>query len=261
MAKIDKAIKDIHTADNTSERNNSVHPVSWLLVTIIYIIAVVSFQKYNIAGLAGMVLYILIQCMWHEISITDMIKRIWPVFLLTVLVGIANPLFDRTVSAGVLSMATLILKGIFCVTASYILFTHMGIRQICYALRILHFPKELVTILLLMHRYLIVLLKELERMQLAYKLRAPGQRGLHIKTWGSFVGLLLLRSIDRAGEVYDSMQLRGFNGTFQVFPERYNMVRSVAYAAVWCIAILALRIFPVFEMMEAAIWRILNLGV
>lgn len=248
MTKLDQAVKEIHIADNADGGCSGIHPISWLFVTIIYIMAVVSFQKYNITGLAGMVLYILIQCIWHEISISAMIKRIWPVFLLTGLMGLANPLLDRTVSAGLLSMTTLILKGMFCVMASYILVTQTGVRQICYALHLLHLPKEIVTVLLLMHRYLIVLLKELERMQLAYKLRAPGQKGLHFKTWGSFAGLLLLRSIDRAGEVYESMQLRGFHGTFRTSSDRYNPVRSIIYAAAWGIVILALRLFPVFEM-------------
>ncbi len=258
MVKLNRAIKDIHITDNADDGKKGVHPISWLLVTIVYIIAVVSFSKYNIIGLAGMVLYILIQCIWYEISVTGMIKRIWPVFLFTVLLGIANPFFDRTVSAGVLSMATLVLKGIFCVAASYILVVQTGIRQICYALHIMRLPKEIVTVLLLMHRYLIVLLKELERMQLAYKLRAPGHRGLHFRTWGSFVGLLLLRSMDRAGEVYESMKLRGFNGTFQMFSGKYSHIGSIVYLIVWGAAILTMRLFPIFKMAEVAIWQILR---
>ena len=48
----------------------------------------------------------------------------------------------------------------------------------------------------------------------AYHLRAPGQKGIHISAWGSFLGQLLLRSMDRAQELYSSMQLRGFQGDF-----------------------------------------------
>ena len=48
----------------------------------------------------------------------------------------------------------------------------------------------------------------------AYKLRAPGQKGIHISAWGSFLGQLLLRSMDRAQELYGSMLLRGFQGEF-----------------------------------------------
>ena len=48
----------------------------------------------------------------------------------------------------------------------------------------------------------------------SYALRAPGQKGIHFSAWGSFLGQLLLRSMDRAEELYSSMRLRGFRGEF-----------------------------------------------
>lgn len=260
MTKLEQAVKNIHAADNTDNDNDSekggIHPLSRLLVTFCYVLVVVSFHKYDLTGLAGMVLYILIQCIWYEISIAGMMRYIFPVLLLTGMIGIANPFFDRTaffsvgnvaVTGGLLSMAVLMIKGMLCVMASYILVIRTGIRQICYSLRLLRVPEELVTVLLLMHRYLMVLIKETERMQQAYKLRAPGKRGLPIKTWGSFVGLLLLRSIDRAGEIYESMQLRGYHGVIQGAGRRYDMAASFTCTAAWGIAILALRFIPVFQ--------------
>lgn len=233
-----------------------IHPLSRLLVTFWYILAVVSFPKYDWPGLAGMILYILIQCTWYEVPWKDMLRRIWPVFFLTGMVGIANPLFDREVyvaaeyvviTNGMVSMAVLMLKGIFCVMASYILVSCIGIQQICYALQCLHLPAELIAILLLIHRYFILLMHEAECMKQAYQLRAPGQKGLHFTAWGSFVGLLLLRSIDRAEDVYESMLLRGFHGRIGAPPYESNRGSSIAYVFIWGAAILMLRIFPVFQ--------------
>ncbi|MBQ1407612.1 MAG: hypothetical protein IIY88_05715 [Eubacterium sp.] len=48
----------------------------------------------------------------------------------------------------------------------------------------------------------------------AYHLRAPGQKGIHFSAWGSFLGQLLLRSMDRAQELYSSMLLRGYHEHF-----------------------------------------------
>ena len=42
----------------------------------------------------------------------------------------------------------------------------------------------------------------------AYALRAPGEKGIHFRAWGSLLGQLLLRSVDRAQLVYESMLLR-----------------------------------------------------
>ena len=111
-------------------------------------------------------------------------------------------------------MITLMLKGIYCLMASFLLMATTSIDALCAALRQLHLPPMIVTLLLLTYRYVSVLTEELAVMTDAYHLRAPGQKGIHISAWGSFLGQLLLRSMDRAGELYSSMQLRGYNGQF-----------------------------------------------
>ncbi len=258
MNKLRQVSRDIHRADDADNSfivKGAVHPLSHVLVTFMYILLVVSFPSYDLAGLAGMVLYLLAHIIWHEISVGTMFRRIWPILLLTGAVGIANPLMDREVCVmlgdaivtyGMLSMVTLMVKGIFCVAASYILAVTAGIGQICYALRLLHIPEEIVTVIMLMHRYLMVLIKEVERMQQAYRLRAPNQKGLRFKAWGSFVGLLLLRSMDRAEEVYESMKLRGFQGKVQHSVGKSSKGKSILYVLLWGMAFLVLRMFPVF---------------
>ncbi len=86
--------------------------------------------------------------------------------------------------------------------------------SLCRALRGLHVPGMLVTLLLLTYRYVAVMMEEVSVMTTAYRLRAPGQKGVHYKAWGSFLGQLLLRSMDKAEELYSSMRLRGFSGEF-----------------------------------------------
>ena len=80
-------------------------------------------------------------------------------------------------------MATLMLKGVFAVLASYLLILTTSMESICYALRLLHVPKIMVTMVLLIYRYVIVLLKEAERISQAYSLRAPAQKGIHYRAW------------------------------------------------------------------------------
>ena len=129
-------------------------------------------------------------------------------------------------------MVTLMLKGVFSLMASFLLIATTSIDSLCAALRKLHVPGLLVTLLLLTYRYISLMLEEVSVMTQAYRLRAPGQKGLHISAWGSFLGQLLLRSVDRGEELYSSMVLRGFHGEFhyaQVPPCRLS---SVVYAAV-----------------------------
>ena len=68
----------------------------------------------------------------------------------------------------------------------------------------------------------------------AYHLRAPGQKGIHISAWGSFLGQALLRSMDRAQELYSSMLLRGYEGEFRYAKTAPFGAKDAAYTL--CVA-------------------------
>ena len=114
-------------------------------------------------------------------------------------------------------------------------------------MRRLHVPGMLVTLLLLTYRYVGVMTEELAVMTDAYHLRAPGQKGIHISAWGSFLGQLLLRSMDRAQELYSSMLLRGYHDHFHYAPVGVFTLRDGAYILA-CVTLLALlRFAPVAQ--------------
>lgn len=265
MGKINEVIHDIHHLDAMSSQDkwmNHIHPLVKLIVTFCFIISVMSFDKYDIIGLAGMSIYLIVIAIIGDISITQSLKHVKVVLILVCAVGIANPFLDTkpityfgeiAITSGMISMVTLMMKGIFAVLASYILIITTSIEKVCYALRILHVPKSFVTIILLIYRYIIVLLKEVERITQAYQLRAPNQKGIHIKAWGSLIGQLLLRSIDRSQIVYDSMLLRGYDGEFRDNQNIKLDCMSFLYLLFWIIIIITFRILPVFTLVGNSI--------
>ena len=100
---------------------------------------------------------------------------------------------------------------------------------------------------LLMHRYLVLMVKESERMKDAYLLRSGGKsRAIRPSSWGPFVGLLLMRSMDRAANVQSAIELRG-GGRMQAAPcERCRPGRRLAgalYFAGWTLCFVAIRLF------------------
>lgn len=238
MSKIRKAVLEIHKMDELSARDqwvNRVHPLVKLLLTIFYLILLLSMGKYQLAGVLLMAVYPVVGFSLSELKLRECVYRFRMVLPLIFLMGLLNPFFDRQVIAywggipvtgGVLSMITLLLKGIFALSAGYLLIAATSITDICLALRILHIPKIFVTMVLLIYRYLFVLFEEAELMTQAYMLRAPGQKGIHYSAWGSFIGQLLLRSIDRAQTVYESMCLRGYQGEFHPEKIRKELERS-----------------------------------
>ena len=139
-------------------------------------------------------------------------------------------------------MLTLMLKGFYSVLSAYILIATTSIDDICYALRCLHVPRQIVIVIMLIYRYFGVMAAEADRITTAYKLRAPRQNGIHYKAWGTLVGQWLLRSMDRAEDVYESMLLRGFTGDFQVKKQK-PVPADILYPALWCLIFLTVRFF------------------
>lgn len=259
MNKIFDALKMVHSIDDVNYKKtfmNKIHPCVTVVITIIFVIALVSFSKYNVSGLLGMSLYLLLIYNIGELSIKSTFVRLKEIFIILLLLGIPNLFFDKTIitewfqvpiTGGMLSFLTLYLKGSFAVISAYFLIATTGIEKICYALQVFHLPKILITVIILIYRYIIILLKEAERMSVAYALRAPGQKGIHYKVWGSMIGYLLIRSINRSEMVYDSMQLRGFDGNlFLDLSKDVKMKISIFFGIGMGIIILFLRFGLVF---------------
>lgn len=226
MDKLSQAQSELREMDALAAEDSPIHrlhPLCKLLVTVAYIAMVVSFPKYDFTGLVVMVLYPVFLFQAALIPVGTCFYKLRVVLPLVCAVGLVNPFLDKmpllqfgnlTVTGGMVSMVTLMLKGVFSLMASFLLIATTPIDSLCAALRRLHVPSLLTTLLLLTYRYIGVMLEEVAIMTEGYKLRAPGQKGIHISAWGSFLGQLLLRSMDRAQELFDSMQLRGFRGEF-----------------------------------------------
>ena len=226
MDKLSKARSELREIDALAAEDSPIHrihPLCKLLVTVLYIVVVVSFPKYDFSGLIVMLLYPVLLFQITGIPVRLCFHKLRFVLPLVLAVGIVNPFLDRSpllflggivISGGVVSMVVLMMKGVFSLMASFLLIATTSIDALCAALRKIHVPAIITTLLLLTYRYIGVMLEEVSVMTQGYSLRAPGQKGIHISAWGSFLGQLLLRSMDRAGELYNSMLLRGFKGNF-----------------------------------------------
>lgn len=251
MNKINHAVYDLREMDELAAQRSPIHalhPAAKLFTTIAYILFTVSFHKYDLNRLFVMILYPAVMFALSGVSVRTCFYKLRFVLPLVCAVGLFNPLLDRAVlltvgsvrvSGGVISMITLMLKGVFCLSASFLLVATTPIDSLCAALRQMHVPGLLVTLLLLTFRYVSVMLEEVEVMTEAYQLRAPAQKGIHISAWGSFLGQLLLRSMDRAEDLYSSMQLRGFHGEFYYARFARLTAKDIGFFALW-MAVLAL---------------------
>ena len=231
---------------------NDLHPLGKLLISIMYIFLVTSVGKYDWVTLILMSVYVIFTFIIGELSVKEGIYRMRLILPLVMFVGVFNPFFDKSsvpvagfaVRGGIVSMVTLVIKGLYTVFAVYALVATTSIDDICYALRSIKVPKIIVIVIMLIYRYIDVMAGEANRIYTAYRLRAPGQKGIEYRSWGTLVGQWLLRSMDKAQIVYESMLLRGFRGDF--IPKKKGVKKlDVIYPLVWATVLLLIR-FHVF---------------
>jgi cobalt/nickel transport system permease protein len=226
MANITQTYYKMFILDELADKETAIHrinPVIKLIVTFIYLLFVVSYDKYDISGLLPLFFYPAIIMSVGDIPLKPMLAGLVIAAPLAIGVGIFNPFLDRTIvstlggidiSAGLLSFASLLIKCCLTVFAALLLLSTTGMNKIAAALHRLHIPQIFIIQLLLTYRYISVLMGETSRVYNAYTLRAPNQRGVSSKVWGSLIGLLLLRTYDRASRLYQAMKLRGFENQY-----------------------------------------------
>lgn len=225
MNRISSALSELRKMEAAALEKSllhSFHPLIKLLITIFFIVTVVSIHRYDVKKILLLGMYPVAVFALGNLALSDAWRRLRYILPLIACVGILNPLFDTQIvnvcgygiRGGFVSLCTLFTKGVLTILATYALIASTSIEKICYALSIARIPKIIITQVLLTYRYLHLLLEEANRIVQAYELRAPSSTGIAVSEWGSLVGKFLLHSVDRAEQVYNSMVLRGFTGDF-----------------------------------------------
>lgn len=260
MSKIEQAVQQLQQIREEASADswmNRIYPTFKLLLTVFYIGVVTQIPMEKAEILFSMGIYLVFLFVAGGISFPNGLSRLWMALPFVALMGL-YPLFverdvllylgSLPVTTGMLQFLTLFLKGFYTVLAVYVFVVTTTVEKTCISLAKCHVPGTIVTIVLLIYRYILLLLEEAERMQQAYRLRAPGQRGIAIGTWGSFAGLLLLRAFERAERISESMRLRGFRGEFTYWEQITISWADWLYFVALCGMIVLLRCVPVFRL-------------
>lgn len=111
-------------------------------------------------------------------------------------------------------MATVLLRGTLSFMGVLWLVNVTPFDRLLVALRQLGLPQMIAAILAFMYRYIFVVFDELERMREGRRARTFSKQGLLAawKTNAQLIGMLLIRSMNRAERVHGAMCARGFDG-------------------------------------------------
>ena len=258
MSKIDTAIHKLHTIrEETLEDRwiNRVYPLFKLILTCLYIGMLTSVSREDLDILLALGIYLLILFVAGDLSLKECMLRLRIALPFVCMIGILNIFLEQEVqfylgglpvTTGMLDFVSLLIKGMESLLAVYLLVVTTTIEKICVSLRKIHCPGIVITLFLLIYRYIGLLLEETEKMLQAYQLRAPRQKGIAIHAWGSFVGRLLLRTFDRAEQINESMKLRGFQGEFIHWEMMRVSWSDWLFLCLFAGLILVLRYIPVF---------------
>lgn len=252
MTKITKSMYGIRYFDETAQKNTVIHrlnPSVKLLVSLFYILTVVSFGKYEIMSMIPMTIYPVLVFNLGDIEFLPVFKRTILVLPVILLLGISNPILDKEtavifghviVSRGLLSYISLILKSTLSVMCGMLLIATTSVDDLARALGSMHVPKIFIMIFLLTYRYTYVLIEEFSNISTSYSLRAPGQKGINHKLWGTLLGQLLMRTYDRAQSIYSAMCLRGYRGEYYK-GENIIHIKDYAYLILWIVFLVLVR--------------------
>ncbi len=253
MSNLTTSLNKIRSLEELSEGVTVVHrlhPMTKMITTIVFLVVVISFDKYDISGLIPLFIYPTLLMALGEIPYKSVLSRLLIALPFSFFAGLSNPFFDRDlafflfgihISWGMLSFLSILIKTILTVTAVLILIATTPMDKLARQLIQIKVPKIFVMQIMLTYRYIGLLITEASNMMTAYHLRSSRQRGIRLEHVGTFMGQLLLRSFDRAEKVYVAMKLRGFNGEYHFALSEKMRLGDYLYGILLCAAFLAMR--------------------
>lgn len=263
MGKLEKALIILRSGErrelsgeSAGESAGGVGPVAALLVTLLYLVLMLSLPVQALSRLIWFAVYPIVGAPWCGISYGGLLKKSLYVLPLIIFIGIFNPFFDRdiafhigrtAVSEGWVTFISVTLRGLFAAQALLLLISCYGFRGLCRGMERLGLPRFMSTQLMFVYRYLTVLLSEALEMRRAREARGYGKDALPLRTWGTFIGQLFLRTVARSERIHRAMLSRGFTGVMPVYEEDKYLPRtaSVIWVAVWTALLVFLRVYDI----------------
>jgi len=254
VSQIIQAISNVNQLDDLSRKKSIVHdlhPLSKFSVTIIFLVTVISFDKYNITGLIPFIFYPLIMLLAADIPVSVILKKVVIVEPLIIGIGILNPLilkdtiniFGLSFSIGWVIFFSILIKCSLTVAAGFTYLVTTGMDRIALTMRMLRVPKIFVLQIILTYRYISILSDEVARITKAYNLRSINKKGIKRIVWGSLVGQLILRTLNRADRIYNAMCLRHFSGEYHTGYIKHLALKDVLFIIICSTIIITARIF------------------
>jgi cobalt/nickel transport system permease protein len=228
------------------------------VTTILFIVFVMSFSRYEVSALTPFFLYPLVLMSLGRIPAEFLFRKILVAAPVAVVIGMFNPFFDRepvawigslAISGGWISFTSILLRFVLTVAAALVLVACTGMNRLCAGLERMGLPRVFAVQLLFLYRYLFVVGAEGARMLRSMELRSAGSANLGLRIYGSLVGHLLIRSMARADRIYRSMVARGFEGDIRILHETSLGWADAVFMCGWTAFFVAARMWNLADLL------------
>jgi len=222
-----------------------------IVVVFLFSVAVAVSNRFVVLMLAlGLGLCIVLAA---RLPIKQLVRRLVPVNMFIILLWFflpftfeGEPLFSVGplvgTHEGVLYAARISIKSNAIMVMLIALVASTSILTLGHAMHELRVPKKIVHLFFFTYRYIHVIHREYLRLVSAMKVRGfrPGTNMHTYKTFAYLVGMLLVRSSDRAERVHNAMLCRGFSGNLYSLSEFSLKTRDMISLILMLALILAL---------------------
>ena len=207
-----------------------------VIVAVILVLALVNLRSWTLLGLA---ILLGLSLTWLAgVSARQTVRRLVHIEGFLLILFVALPLLTRLppfIEIGPLSLSlpgleravTLVLRISAAALVVLPLVSGLTPIRLGHALDRLGLPARLVQVFLFAIRYIELLRAEARRLHDAMRLRGfvPGTNVHTMRSYGHFIGQLLVRAVERAERVNEAMRCRGFAGRFPLVTlERFGLV-------------------------------------
>ena len=246
---------EIGTMDELGRMDTPAHRLdarAKAIVTFAFIAIVMSFPRYAISALTPFLLYPTALISWGRIPPRHILKKMLIAAPFALIIGIFNPLMDHqpmaaigpiVITGGWLSFASIMLRFALTVGAALALVACTGMYRLAAGLEQLGVPRVFVVQLLFLYRYLFVVADEGVKMVRGVELRSAWVSHMRLRVYGSLVGHLLIRSLDRAERIHRAMVAQGFSGEVRVLRNSSFGRAECSFVCGWLIFFLVARLW------------------
>lgn len=210
-------MNDIDDCANGDSLLHHLHPLLKMFCSFLMIVFVLSTYRFVELLIYNFIVFVCAKL--ASIPLSKLMKRGIIGLPLSLCLGLSFLLFHHrlvifygmVMSEGILLCVLVFIKTFLCLCVAYLLIATTSFQSLASELIFLKVPQMFVLQLTMTYRYIFVFLREAQTMSQAYILRNPQAKGIDFKNMGSFVGHLLVNSMNESQSIYDCMKCRGFD--------------------------------------------------